>query len=80
VRAPGNCYSASIFISLASLVNDVGPELAGKRVFMFSYGSGSMASLYTIKGRQPFDSNFTLGRMTAALDLKRRLADRVPCS
>lgn len=47
----GNCYSASIFLSLASLVGETGAGLASKRVLMFSYGSGSMASLYTITGR-----------------------------
>jgi hydroxymethylglutaryl-CoA synthase len=42
----GNCYTGSVFSSLLSVINDKGAELGGKRILMFSYGSGSMASLY----------------------------------
>lgn len=79
-REIGNCYSASIFISLSSLVNDVGADLAGRRIFMFSYGSGSMATLYTIRGRVPKDNTYTLSRMALGLNLKQRLAERVQCT
>ena len=42
----GNCYTGSVFASLLSVVNDQGALLDGKRVMMFSYGSGSLASIY----------------------------------
>ena len=48
----GNCYTGSVYSSLLSVVCDQGASLTGKRVLMFSYGSGSVASLFSIKGLQ----------------------------
>ena len=50
----GNCYTGAVFLNLLSLVCRV-PEadLAGKRVGMFSYGSGAMATLYSFTARAP---------------------------
>ena len=42
----GNCYTGSVFASLLSVVAGQGEGLSGHRVLMFSYGSGSMASMY----------------------------------
>lgn len=43
----GNCYTGAVFMNLLSLISDVEPAtLLGKRVGMFSYGSGSVASMY----------------------------------
>lgn len=42
----GNCYTGSVFSSLLSVVSEAGASLVGKRVMMFSYGSGSVASIY----------------------------------
>ena len=50
----GNCYTGAVFLNLLSLVCRLSPaELAGKRVGMFSYGSGSMATLYSFTAREP---------------------------
>ena len=48
-RHIGNCYTASVFFGLVSLVAST--DLEGKRVLMFSYGSGAVASMYVLKGR-----------------------------
>ena len=45
-RRLGNTYTASLYICLAALL-DNDPELAGKRVGLFSYGSGSVGELLT---------------------------------
>ena len=45
-RRLGNTYTASLYASLASLL-DADPELAGRRIGMFSYGSGSVSELLT---------------------------------
>lgn len=50
-RNVGNCYTASVFTCLLSLIASKGPELLDKRVGMFSFGSGSIASLYSFVGR-----------------------------
>ncbi|CAI6551031.1 CFF_HP2_G0034790.mRNA.1.CDS.1 [Saccharomyces cerevisiae] len=46
----GNMYTASVYAAFASLLNYVGSDdLQGKRVGLFSYGSGLAASLYSCK-------------------------------
>lgn len=74
----GNCYTASVYLNLATLVHTVGAALAGKRVLLFSYGSGSIASMFTIHARHPTapDAKFTLEKMAQVLDLSAKLADR----
>ena len=50
-KAVGNTYTASVFLGLASLVDRVGGrgELTpGKKVVVFSYGSGALASMYRL--------------------------------
>lgn len=50
MRRLGNAYTASVWGALASLVDSVEPEtLKGKRVGLFSYGSGLAASFFTIR-------------------------------
>lgn len=45
-RQIGNCYSASLYLSLCSLLdNDDG--LAGREIGLFSYGSGAVAEFFT---------------------------------
>ena len=44
----GNCYSASIFFGLLSLIDGKGIDLIGKKIGIFSYGSGVCASLYCL--------------------------------
>lgn len=71
----GNCYTASVYVNLATLVHAVGGDLAGKRLLLFSYGSGSIASIFTIHARQT-DSKFSLEKMAQVLDFDAKLAQR----
>lgn len=51
-KAIGNTYTASVFIGLCSLVDRVGSrgELTpGKTITVFSYGSGALASMYSLR-------------------------------
>jgi hydroxymethylglutaryl-CoA synthase len=45
----GNIYTGSLFIGLISLILDENIDLYGKRVMMFSYGSGCAATLFSLK-------------------------------
>jgi len=46
----GNSYTASVYSGLASYLLSVSPErLPGKRIGVFSYGSGLASSMYSIK-------------------------------
>ena len=68
----GNCYTASVFFGLVSLVSNA--ELNDKRIMVFSYGSGAVASMYVLRG-QP--GRFPLETMRKHVDLSARLAARV---
>ncbi len=46
-RSLGNSYSASLYISLASLLDNVKEDLAGKRIGFYSYGSGCVAEYFS---------------------------------
>lgn len=49
-RQVGNCYTGAVFVNLLSLVCEAGPDaLAGKRLGVFSYGSGSVSE----RAREP---------------------------
>lgn len=43
----GNSYTASLYVGLASLLENDPADLTGKRVGLFSYGSGCMASYFS---------------------------------
>ena len=75
----GNTYTASVFAGLLSLVSAADERLAGKRVLLFSYGSGSVATMYVLRGRTT-KTKFTLAAIKAAADVDARLKGRVPCS
>jgi len=60
-------------------------ELQGKRVLVFSYGSGAVATALMVVGRgveapngvgKAAGSTFTLGRLAETLDIDTRLAAR----
>jgi hydroxymethylglutaryl-CoA synthase len=79
----GNCYTASLYIGLASLVNNQGSNLTGKDLLLFSYGSGLAASMFEInvsKEGQTKDGKFSLEKMQKVLNLEKRLAERQKAS
>ena len=78
-RQVGNCYTAALYMNLLSLVSNVGEGLVGKRVLLFSYGSGAVATAFTAEGRTPTTAagaKFSLGRMREVADVLARLASR----
>ena len=67
----GNMYTASVYSALCSLLSTVdSATLQGKRIGIFSYGSGLAASLFSLKVTGPTDT------MQKALNLKERLTAR----
>jgi hydroxymethylglutaryl-CoA synthase len=71
----GNMYSASVYSSLASLLTYVPQEqLEGKRVSLFSYGSGLAASFFSlvVKG--------DISDIVKVLDFKNKLDNRITVS
>ena len=59
-RQIGNCYTASLWAGLASLIDSQGEQLAGRTILMFSYGSGVASSFLLLTGRRPQKKEFWL--------------------
>lgn len=79
-REVGNCYTASVFAGLVSVVAANGSSLeadGGARVLMFSYGSGFVATAYSFKARPSMSEGFSLGAMKEALGIEERLKGRL---
>ncbi|PQE24561.1 Hydroxymethylglutaryl- synthase protein [Rutstroemia sp. NJR-2017a WRK4] len=67
----GNMYSASVYGGLVSLLSNIdSASLQGKRIAIFSYGSGLASSLFSVKVAGSTE------HMSKALNLKERLAAR----
>jgi hydroxymethylglutaryl-CoA synthase len=65
----GNMYCASVYSSLCSLISNV-DQLEGRRIAVFSYGSGLASSFFSLRVRGSVDD------IRAKLDIKSRLANR----
>ena len=48
-RTIGNCYSASLYLSLCSVLDNSQQDLTGKRLGLFSYGSGCVAEFFSMQ-------------------------------
>jgi hydroxymethylglutaryl-CoA synthase len=46
-RISGNSYAASLYVGLASLLDHSAEDLAGRRLGLFSYGSGCVAEFFS---------------------------------
>jgi hydroxymethylglutaryl-CoA synthase len=46
-RQAGNCYSASLYVGLCSLLDNAAEDLSGKRIGLYSYGSGCVGEFFS---------------------------------
>ncbi|GMI01618.1 hypothetical protein TrVE_jg9820 [Triparma verrucosa] len=75
-RRIGNTYAASVFMGLCGVVE--GEDLkADKELAVFSYGSGSIATMYNLVVRETDGDRFTLVKCRERMKLKERLGTRV---
>ena len=77
----GNTYTASVFFGIASLIDRVGGRgdlTPGKKLTIFSYGSGAIATMYGLTVNKPCakDSPFSIENIAKALSLTQRLKIR----
>ncbi|EDV23014.1 uncharacterized protein TRIADDRAFT_27878 [Trichoplax adhaerens] len=73
----GNMYTASLYGGLASLFAISSAEtLAGKRIGMFSYGSGSAATLYSFRVVDDATNSKLINIINNAADIPARLESR----
>lgn len=70
LRRLGNMYTAAVYGALASVLDNVEPEtLKGKRIALFSFGSGLAASFFTVRVRGD------TSKIRDTLKLKQRLSE-----
>lgn len=48
-REVGNCYAASLYLSLTSMLENAETDLTGRSVGLFSYGSGAVAEFFAAR-------------------------------
>jgi hydroxymethylglutaryl-CoA synthase len=80
----GNLYCGSLYSGLAALLERQGAQLEGRRVLLFSYGSGAMAAMLCLVGRRPSGggpgarpaADVSLAALQLRSDLAARLAQR----
>ena len=75
----GNCYTAALYMNILSLVSSGKLKGSGERILCFSYGSGAVATAFTLEARSPTNNGgFTLERTARVANVDARLAQRVP--
>jgi hydroxymethylglutaryl-CoA synthase len=74
----GNMYCASVYSSLVSLIANVSSEqLKGKRVGVFSYGSGLASSFFSLKVKGDVSEMAKKINLHARLDARRSVAPQI---
>eukprot|EP00898_Chlorokybus_atmophyticus_P000505 jgi/Chlat1/1455/Chrsp12S02007 len=71
----GNMYTAALYGGLASLVDQARSDLVGKRVLMFSYGSGLACSLFSFRVREA-RLPLSVDGIASAVNIEPRLKQR----
>jgi hydroxymethylglutaryl-CoA synthase len=72
----GNMYTASLYAAFISLLYNKHDSLVGKRVVMFSYGSGLTSTMFSFRlqeGQHPFN----LSNIVTVLNVSGKLKQRV---
>ena len=81
-RQIGNTYTASVYMNLVCLISSLQlGDLLDKNILLYSYGSGSLASMLQINVREPtseknLEQNFTIDAIADIVDLRSRLTSR----
>lgn len=76
----GNSYTASLYTGLQSLIDNQGQELAGKRLLLFSYGSGLAATMFSLVVGSDNKTKQLLQELRQKGQLEQRLRERNVCT
>nr|QSL83307.1 Hydroxymethylglutaryl-coenzyme A synthase [Nigella sativa] len=71
----GNMYTASLYAAFVSLLYNKQSALDGKRVVMFSYGSGLTSTIFSLRLREG-QGPFSLSNIVAVMDISGKLKSR----
>lgn len=72
-RRIGNSYTASMYIGLASILENTPDDLTGRRIGFFSYGSGGVGELFTGIVQSGYRDRLRTEAHRAVLDGRRRV-------
>jgi len=67
----GNCYTASLYAGLLSLIDSKGDQLVGKRIVLFSYGSGMAATMFSVTVRSSLEFIRKISRLPQRLQERK---------
>jgi hydroxymethylglutaryl-CoA synthase len=73
-RAIGNSYTASMYIGLASLLENCQQNLAGQRIGFFSYGSGCVAEFFSGRVMEGYERWLHRDQHRQLLDARQELS------
>lgn len=81
----GNSYTAALWTNLLSTVDKLGSSLNDKRLGMFSYGSGALATMFAMDAVESpsaakVNPKFTLSGIQKTANISARLAARKQCT
>eukprot|EP00252_Welwitschia_mirabilis_P026345 TRINITY_DN8634_c0_g1_i1.p1 TRINITY_DN8634_c0_g1~~TRINITY_DN8634_c0_g1_i1.p1 ORF type:complete len:467 (-),score=107.41 TRINITY_DN8634_c0_g1_i1:280-1680(-) len=71
----GNMYTASLYAAFVSILHNTHDSLDGKRILMFSYGSGLTSTMFSFKIRNG-EGHFTLSHLAKVMNIPGKLASR----
>jgi hydroxymethylglutaryl-CoA synthase len=72
-REVGNIYTGSVYMGLISLMEEEGERIAGKRVGVFSYGSGCGAEFFVCHIKPEITEIIELFRFQQQLERRKRI-------
>jgi hydroxymethylglutaryl-CoA synthase len=69
----GNCYTASLYLSIISLLENVTEDLVGKLIGLYSYGSGSVGEFFAAKVVPGYQKYLRKGQHQSLLNERQEL-------
>lgn len=69
----GNCYTASLYLSIISLLENVTDDLAGKLIGLYSYGSGSIGEFFAARVVSGYQKYLRKGQHQSLLNKRQEL-------
>ncbi|EEE35375.1 hydroxymethylglutaryl-CoA synthase [Rhodobacteraceae bacterium KLH11] len=73
-REVGNCYAASLYMGLASALENTEIDLTGKPIGLYSYGSGAVAEFFAAEVQPGYGDHLLKKRHKALLDDRKAVS------
>lgn len=73
-REIGNCYNASLYLGMVSLLENSSDDLSGKLIGLYSYGSGSVAEFFSARVVQGYRDHLPRQHTGKMLKLRKELS------